>query len=192
MLTNEHHPTINRQQLYDMAVLGHNNLYKLVASWTGGTYEQVDTDYHINIGPKGQVYLTCKDLFEVKPHTRNANEGVIGIALDCGKDARFNGDLMDKGNFGEYPPTQEQLSSLGLVLAVLCKALDLPVKYGTVSTQWEVAVANGYGILSKDPHPRFDLIALPYFDRFKDCYSMFGCCYLRKLVKQEMKNLQFA
>lgn len=192
MLTAPTHNLINRQQLHEYALFCRHAIDKLVVSWTGGSYDQVDTDYHLNIGPKGQVYMTCQSLFEPKAHIRGSFDGTLGIALDCGKGATCSEALMDKGDFGTYPPTQEQLLSLGLVIAVLCQTLQLPVTCAHVCTQWEIACKNGYGPQSKDPHPRFDLIALPYYERFKDCYSMFGCCYLRKLAKQELSNLRLS
>lgn len=192
MLTTEPQPMINRQDLASMAALSGGLYSKLLVSWTGGTYDEVDTDYHLNIGPKGQVYKTCEYLYEPKHPTRADNSGIISIALDCGQNAKITGKIKDQEDFGPYPPTEAQLQSLGLVLAVLCRMLDFPVDCGHVCTHWELASFNGYGPLSKDPHPRFDLIALPYYERFKEVYSIFGCCYLRKLVKQELSKLQLS
>jgi len=31
-----------------------------LADWTAGHYEDVYDDYHLNIGPGGEMYLTCK------------------------------------------------------------------------------------------------------------------------------------
>lgn len=120
---------------------------------TAGTYEQVFSDYHLNITGDGEIYTDMKDFTEKKHHTWMRNSRSIGIALCCAKDAKVwrNGNT----DYGEYPPTYAQIDMLGQVVAKLLVEIGIPLS--CVYTHGEIADIDGYGIWDDDPDMRWDL-----------------------------------
>lgn len=152
-------PKITHHQLLTLADAAKGRIKHLYLHWSAGRYHQFFDDYHLNIDSDGSVYCTCCNLLERKAHTWKRNTGAVGITLCCGLGATYN----SKVNFGEYPPTQAQITSMAWVVAILCTALNLPVKYEVVATHGEVAVCDGYGPGSGDPETRWDLFWVPNF-----------------------------
>lgn len=146
--------------LYDKALRARGDVNKIYLHWSAGRYRSSFDDYHINIlGEPAEVVLTTDDLTEYKPHTWQRNSGAVGIALACCYGAvTSNGYDTD---FGEYPPTPEQIDLMSKVVTILCTGLDLPIDKEHVMTHCEAAIEDGYGPYSDDPEMRWDLWYLP-------------------------------
>ena len=155
---------ITLNQLAEKCWAPYRHVKRLILHWTAGRYEQQFDDYHINIGKNGEIYLTCDDLAELKAHTWMRNTGSVGITMDCCYDAVAGSPVEGtKPNidFGPYPPTQEQIEAMAMVIAVLTRELCLDINEDTVFTHAEAAKRDGYGIDSDDPEMRWDLLYLP-------------------------------
>lgn len=121
---------------------------KVYLHWTAGHYEQFFADYHFNIGANGSVFASTVDLSEKKSHTYFRNSGAIGIAASCAFNAVSSNDL------GPEPPTALQVEAMAQVIAVLSRALEIPVDIRHFMTHAEAAdnmdgcdpgyAANGY------------------------------------------------
>lgn len=105
---------------------------KIYLHWTAGWYHSKFDDYHINIDDDGVLWASTDDLSETLQHTWKRNSGSIGLALDCGV-------YCTSADLGSYPPTSEQIESMARCIAVLCRALDLPINKQTVLTHGEAA-----------------------------------------------------
>jgi hypothetical protein len=105
--------------------------------WSAGHYQTQFDDYHINIGPGGEIYIDG-DLSDSKNHTWHRNTGAIGIALDC----CYEGS---PDNLGPEPPTDSQIEAMARVIAVLSGALGLTIDGSHVMTHAEAANIDGYG-----------------------------------------------
>ena len=79
--------TVTNRELAALAMQAKGRISRLYLHWTAGHYEDVYDDYHLNIGPGGEMYLTCKTFTEVKEHTWHRNTGSIGICLLYTSDA---------------------------------------------------------------------------------------------------------
>lgn len=149
---------INHEQLHILAKKAKGGIDKLYLHWTAGTYGQVFDDYHINIDEHGEIYLTCNTLRDLKSHTWNRNSRLVGITLCCAKGAVLN--YRWKPVFAGYPPTEEQVEQMAIVIAILCRELELEISFTTVKTHAEVALLDGYGPGQDDPDLRWDLFTL--------------------------------
>ena len=136
---------------------------KIYLHWTAGPYGVIFSEYHLNIDDAGIVYKTFRTLTEKKEHTWHRNTGAIGISLCCCEDAAANDGY--NADFGEYPPTSEQIEKLSQLVAVLCTELGLDINKDNVMTHEEAAMLDGYGPYSGDPETRWDLWYLPDSDR---------------------------
>ena len=151
--------TVTNRELAALAMQAKGRISRLYLHWTAGHYEDVYDDYHLNIGPGGEMYLTCKTFTEVKEHTWHRNTGSIGIALCCASEAQAcSGRDTD---FGGEPPTVVQIETLAKTVAVLTACLELEINVLTVTTHCEAALFDGYGPHSGDPQLRWDLWYLP-------------------------------
>lgn len=151
--------TVTNRELAALAMQAKGRISRLYLHWTAGHYEDVYDDYHLNIGPGGEMYLTCKTFTEVKEHTWHRNTGSIGIALCCASEAQAcSGRDTD---FGGEPPTVVQIETLAKAVAVLTACLELEINVLTVTTHCEAALFDGYGPHSGDPQLRWDLWYLP-------------------------------
>ena len=155
--------TITHQELHMLGLKAKGKIKHLYLHWTAGYYGQVYDNYHINIDKDGEVYITCRELYQEKSHTFMRNTDGIGIALCCGVGARFAGNSPKGIDFGENSPTMMQIEKMAQVTAILADALDLPIKFAAVATHAEVAIVDGYGPLSDDEQKRWDLWFLPNF-----------------------------
>ena len=149
---------INHEQLHILAKNAKSGIDKLYLHWTAGTYGQVFDDYYINIDEHGEIYLTCNTLRDLKSHTWKRNSRSVGITLCCAKDAVLN--YRWKPVFAGYPPTEEQVEQMAIVVAILCRELELEISFTTVKTHAEVALLDGYGPGQDDPDLRWDLFTL--------------------------------
>lgn len=105
---------------------------KIYLHWSAGHYEQLFSDYHINIDWDGRIYLSTPDLADVLEHTWHRNTGSIGVCLCCA----FGADTND---LGDEPPTSAQIDVCAQVIAVLCDALWLTIDKLYVMTHGEAA-----------------------------------------------------
>lgn len=153
--------TITHQELHMLGLKAKGKIKHLYLHWTAGYYGQAYSDYHINIDKDGEVYLTCRELYQIKSHTFMRNKDGIGIALCCGVGASFSGNVPQGINYGECPPTMMQIEKAAQVIAILADALELPIEFSAVATHAEVAIVDGYGPLSDDEQKRWDLWFLP-------------------------------
>ena len=151
--------TVTNRELAALAMQAKGRISRLYLHWTAGHYEDVYDDYHLNIGPGGEMYLTCKTFTEVKEHTWHRNTGSIGIALCCASEAQACSGW--DTDFGGEPPTVVQIETLAKAVAVLTACLELEINVLTVTTHCEAALFDGYGPHSGDPQLRWDLWYLP-------------------------------
>ncbi len=105
---------------------------KLYCHWTGGWYDALGDDYHINILQYGSIDLT-NALSTVLAAIYMRNTGSVAIAMDCAVDAVGQYDL------GPCPPTEAQIESMAQVIAVLADVLDLTIDLQRVMTHAEAA-----------------------------------------------------
>ncbi|WP_337477485.1 peptidoglycan recognition protein family protein [Phascolarctobacterium succinatutens] len=149
---------INHEQLRILAKNAKGNIDKLYLHWTGCAYGQVFDAYHINIDEHGEIYLTCNTLCDLKEHTWKRNSRAIGITLCCAKGAVLNYHWQPV--YAGYPPTELQVEQMAIVIAILCRELELEISFTTVKTHAEVALLDGYGPGQDDPEMRWDLLRL--------------------------------
>ena len=149
---------INHEQLRTLAKNAKGNIDKLYLHWTGCAYGQVFDAYHINIDEHGEIYLTCNTLRDLKEHTWKRNSRAIGITLCCAKGAVLNYHWQPV--YAGYPPTELQVEQMAIVIAILCRELELEISFTTVKTHAEVAFLDGYGPGQDDPDMRWDLLRL--------------------------------
>ena len=149
---------INHEQLRILARNAKGGITHIYLHWTAGTYDQVFDDYHINIGEQGELYLTCNMLRDLKEHTWKRNSRAIGITLCCAKGAVLNYHWQPV--YAGYPPTELQVEQMAIVIAILCRELELEISFTTVKTHAEVAFLDGYGPGQDDPDMRWDLLRL--------------------------------
>lgn len=154
---------------------------KIYLHWTAGRYNQIFNDYHISIDGNGAVY--CEGgLTKVKAHTWHRNTDAVGIALNCCYNAKIqvaNNDYII--NWGDYPPTQKQIKTLAVTVALLVKAFGLSLDKD-VLTHAEAAELDSYGINGTDPDMRWDLLRLP------NVANISGGDYIRQLAGKELEQ----
>ena len=172
---------VTEEMIRDMAREARSGIKNIYLHWTGGHYGKNEEAYHLCIDRDGAVYLNCKSFLSFKTHTYMHNSGAIGIALLCGYDGHcwapagkiasrvdvaFENDRMVQTDcaiidYGEEPPTQQQIEVMAKIVAVLCRELCLPITEDTVMTHCEIAFIDGYGPGDGDPEMRWDLWFLP-------------------------------
>ncbi|MEG6585782.1 N-acetylmuramoyl-L-alanine amidase [Dendrosporobacter sp. 1207_IL3150] len=106
---------------------------KIYIHWSAGHYDQYYNDYHINIGKNGELFVSTDDFNEYKLHTYHRNSGAVAISAACAYNAHSANDL------GPEPPTDYQIEGIAQSLAVLTKALDIPIDNKHVMTHAEAA-----------------------------------------------------
>lgn len=143
----------NLQDLDPQILRGRDYIDKITLHWTGGTYTDVDhSAYHIVISGTGQIYVT-RNFDEVGAHTWQRNTGNLGVSLAC---CAGLGDVWADGtvtDWGDYPPTDEQVEAMARVVAYL--AVGLGVEMSAVQDHHHYAVLDGYG------SDRVDIMSLP-------------------------------
>ena len=123
--------TTAKSKLWDIAK-SNNRDVKLYLHWTAARYDQLFTDYHINITGDGTIYAMTLDFSEVLAHTWRRNSGSIGIALCCAYNSSSK-------NLGSYPPTEIQIEAISQVGTILADALDLTIDKKRILTHGEAA-----------------------------------------------------
>ena len=150
---------INHDELRVVAAEAKGSIKHLFLHWTGCPYGQVFDAYHINIDEHGEIYLTCRTLHDRKEHTWHRNTGAVGITLCCA----YKADLSSHGvpdYKGLCPPTALQIEQMAIVIAILCRELELEISYDTVRTHAEVADQDDYGPAKHPSDMRWDLYRL--------------------------------
>lgn len=149
---------INHEELRVVAAEAKGSIKHLFLHWTGCQYGQVFDDYHINIDEHGEIYLTCRTLHDRKEHTWHRNTGAVGITLCCAYDAVLNYHSIP--DYKGCPPTALQIEQMAIVIAILCRELELEISYDTVRTHAEVADQDDYGPAKHPSDMRWDLYRL--------------------------------
>ena len=172
---------VTEEMIRDMAREAGSGIHNIYLHWTGGHYGNNEDAYHLCIDRDGTVYLNCESFLSFKAHTYMHNSGAIGIALLCGYDGHcwapagkiaglvdvaFENDHMARTDcaiidYGEEPPTQQQIEVMAKIVAILCRELRLPLTDDTVMTHCEIAFIDGYGPGDGDSDMRWDLWFLP-------------------------------
>ena len=147
-----------------MARKAKGRINKIYLHWTAGHYESKFADYHINITGDGGIYASTDDLTAMLSHTWHRNTASIGIALCCAADAMIYAD--GRFTLGTEPPTQIQIESMAMVIAVLAEVLHIPLDAEHIMTHAEAADADGYGplMMGTPEFEKWDLWKLPDYD----------------------------
>ncbi len=125
---------------------------RIYLHWTAGRYSQDFSDYHLCIHGDGTI-VKARD-FDVRPAaTWRRNSGSIAIALDCCYNAKPD-------DMGDFPPTDEQIEVLAMVVAAICDEMGIGITKENVMTHAEIAAIDGYDLDSGDPDCRWDLLFL--------------------------------
>lgn len=144
---------ITTEQLKEMAK--NCNKSEVYLHWTAGHYGHVYKDYHLSVDYDGQIYAPCNetDLNIYRSHTWLRNSNSIGVAIcGCYKAVANHGKDADLGN---EPVTQNQIETLAIICAILCKYGKIPLE--DMLTHCEIALRDGYGPYQGDPDLRWDL-----------------------------------
>lgn len=106
---------------------------KVYIHWSADHYDQYFSDYHINVGKEGALFVSTNDLSEKKNHTYMRNSGAIAISAACAYQALSTFDL------GLEPPTDAQIEAIAQVIAIMSAALELPIDIEHFLTHAEAA-----------------------------------------------------
>ena len=110
---------ITLDELREMAQAAKGYIDKIYVHWSAGRYHQFFDDYHINVDADGSIYASTEDLTELLAHTWHRNSRAVGICMaGCYGAEAHSGYNTD---FGDYPPTQDQIDGVAKVVAVLCE-----------------------------------------------------------------------
>ena len=138
---------IEEKEIMTMAQAARDKVARIFLHWTGGHYGINEDAYHLCVDKDGQVYANCSDFTEKKAHTWLRNSGSMAVSLLCGCDGNCwppgNGNVrtihaVRAGNsyagpddaiinFGEEPPTAEQIETMAKLVAILCEGLGLAI-----------------------------------------------------------------
>lgn len=129
---------ITEKEIKRLAQESKGFIHRIYLHWTAGRYDQLFSDYHLNVDGAGQVHLTAPSFCTTLAHTWHRNTGSVAIALCCAKDARPE-------YLGLYPPTPIQLNVTAKLCALLLKEWNLYPSYENVRTHAEQADEDGYG-----------------------------------------------
>lgn len=168
---------VSLKDLYDMAKECYDSIWeqaqdndrgvKIYLHWSAGLYHQFWDDYHIQVDSDGKIYVPDDTaLDDVLSATWKRNSGSISIGLLCGYGATTE-------DLGDYPPTEAQMESTAMIIAVLVPALDITTNIMHVMTHGEAAdnedeeITEDYGpktdcerwdleYLGTDESPEFD------------------------------------
>lgn len=88
-------------------------------------------------------------------------------------------------DWGNYPPTPQQIMSMAYAVACICFHADLPINANTVMTHAEIAKIDNYGIDSDDPEKKWDLLVLPgYQESGGEVIRKFAKQYLARMIRE--------
>lgn len=145
------------EEIRPLAAKAKGKIDKIYLHWTAGAPHQFFKDYHFNVDDDGAIIATTDDLTTRKSHTWRRNSGAIGIAMCCATGAQCWAD--GTIDFGEYPPTAEQIDETAKLVAVLCEELGIEISSESVMTHCEAAELDDYG--PSTTVERWDLWKLP-------------------------------
>ena len=168
---------MNLEKVRDIIIRNKNGIWqdamdagrvpKIYLHWTAGDYDTDYPEYHFSIKGDGSVSMT-HDFYTPIAATYMRNSGSVAIALDCCQGAVAYGDGC---NLGNYPPTQIQIECMAQMIAVISKALDIPININHVMTHAEAA-DNQDGLYASEPYgpmstcERWDLAVLEAGDEW--------------------------
>lgn len=125
-------------------VFDSRGLHRIHLHWTAGAYGDIALErkhYHILILENGRAVMG--DLApeanadtsdgQYAAHTRAANSGSIGVAVDAMAGAQYS-----PFSTGPYPITKAQMEGLACEVANLCETYDIPVTPYSVLTHAEI------------------------------------------------------
>lgn len=136
---------------------------RIVLHWTAGTYKPNALDlrsYHYVIDGDGLPHEGVPVIWNMRPvssklnyaaHTRSLNSWSVGVAF-----AGMNG-AQERGPYGQWPLTQEQVIAGCYFVGQLCRAWDLPVTPETVHTHAEADWRHGV-----KQNGKWDINVLPW------------------------------
>ena len=200
---------ITEEELRKLATDVKGKIKKIFLHWTEKHYGQVDDRYHLCVDQDGQVFVNCKTLLAVKPHTWLRNGHSVAVALCCCADAACwvpafrNPKELEAAyaycrndhpecalvNYGPEPPTPLQIEMMANVVAVLADALGIAIGKDTVVTHCEVAFKDGYGPGEEDPAmAAWDLWFLP--DTLRPGEVVPGGDLVRSKARKYLKQLR--
>lgn len=126
--------------------------------------------------PEANISTSDKDYVG---HTRNCNEGSIGVSCASMFGAQWPGKTPEQ--YGKYPTTEKQFEAMCAKIAVLCKRYSIPVTKQTVLMHGEVEKTLGIKQRGK-----WDIGVLPY----KNLWTITECGdYLRLRVTDYLNKL---
>ena len=112
-------------------------------------------------------------------HTRNCNQGSIGVSCASMKGAEWPGKTPEQ--YGKFPVTQNQFEAMCLRIAKLCKRYAIPISKTTVLMHGEVQKT-----LLIQQRGKWDIGVLPYMN----LWTVEACGdYMRKLVTENMSKI---
>ena len=172
---------IEEKEIMTMAQAARDKVARIFLHWTGGHYGINEDAYHLCVDKDGQVYANCSEFTEKKAHTWLRNSGSMAVSLLCGCDgncwppgngnvrtihavragSRYAGPDDAIINYGDEPPTAEQIETMAKLVAILCEGLGLAINKDNVQTHCEIALKDHYGPGSGDPYSKWDLWFLP-------------------------------
>jgi len=162
-----------------------SGLHRIHLHWTAGSYGDIALErshYHLIVLEDGRAVMG-----DLKPeanvntrdgsyaaHTRGANSGSIGVALDAMGGARER-----PFDAGRYPITSRQLHGMAVEVADLCDTYDIPVTKWSVLTHAEIGPTLGVRQRGK-----WDITWIPGMKRPGDPIKVGDM--LREMIKDEL------
>lgn len=111
---------------------------KVYLHWTAGKYGQAFDDYHFCIDADGNIECT-RDLTETPKATYYRNTGSVAIALECCAGAMAFDGIPPFTRLGAYPPTNAQVESMAMLMAMISDVFDIPIDIDHFLTHAEAA-----------------------------------------------------
>ena len=125
-------------------VFDSKGLHRVHLHWTAGAYGDIALErkhYHVLVLENGRAVMgdlapeANADTTDGRyaAHTRAANQGAIGVAVDAMAGAQYS-----PFSAGPYPITEAQMDGLASEVANLCDTYDIPVSKYSVLTHAEI------------------------------------------------------
>ena len=118
---------------------------KIYLHWTGGRYDSLFEDYHINIAGDGKLYIATDNFADILEHTWHRNSGAIGISLCCAYGA-------GECSLGSYPPAGLQIEAMAQAIERVARGLWLTIDKKHVLTHGEAANNEDGGVGTHNPY----------------------------------------
>jgi hypothetical protein len=175
-----------RQAKADLGSVFHKSgLHRVHIHWTGGAYGDIALErahYHLIILDDGKAVMgdlkpeanaNCRD-GQYAAHTRAANSGAIGVALDA-----MGGAVESPFNAGKYPITEKQLKRMAIEVANLCDTYEIPVTKWSVLTHAEIQPTLGI-----KQRWKWDITWLPGMSKPSDAIEVGNT--IREMIRKEL------